>query len=90
MTQIQNTRVFVRNKIKDPVCKRCGNCCQSGTLLKQCSEEEKKAFKMLYSLLGGNIKKTVCPHLDFKLGIAICKIYKDRPWFCREHFCEKC
>jgi len=69
----------------NPVCKRCGNCCQSGTLLKQCTEEEQRMFKMIYSLMEKNINKIVCPYLDFKIGLAICKIYKDRPWFCREH-----
>ncbi|MBA7583028.1 hypothetical protein ES708_24966 [subsurface metagenome] len=90
MNNLQNTRVSVRNKIKEPVCKRCGNCCKAETLLKECNEEEKRFIKMIYKLEGKNLKKTVCPFLDFKIGLAICKIYKDRPWFCREHFCDKC
>ena len=74
----------------NPVCKRCGDCCKSGTLLKQCSEKEKELFKILYLMAGEDIRNKKCPFLDFKLGMAICKIYENRPWFCREHFCEKC
>ena len=74
----------------NPVCRRCGDCCQSGTLLNQCTEEEKEVFKILYIMMGEDINNKKCPYLDFKIGLAICKIYKDRPWFCREHFCDKC
>jgi len=71
-------------------CQRCGDCCQSGTLLKQCSKEEKKIFKLLYAMLGEDINKKICPYLDFKMGLAICKIYDERPQFCKDYFCDKC
>jgi len=70
-------------------CRRCGDCCSSGTLLNQCNEIEKRLFKMIYRLMDKDIENTPCPYLDFKLGMAICKIYNDRPDFCREHYCEK-
>jgi len=70
-------------------CLRCGNCCSSETLLEYCNEEEKTVFKMIYALIGKDINNTKCPHLDFKLGMAICKIYNNRPLFCKKYFCKK-
>jgi Fe-S-cluster containining protein len=77
-------------KTKTKQCLRCGDCCSSKTLLKQCNEEEIMLFKLIYKLQGADINNTPCPHLDFKLGMAVCKIYNDRPWFCKEHYCERC
>ncbi len=71
-------------------CKRCGDCCQSSTLLNQCSKAEVMLFKMIYKLMGEDINSKKCPYLDFKIGLAICKIYKNRPGFCKKHYCNKC
>jgi len=71
-------------------CKRCGNCCKADTLLKDLNPEDLRSFKMMLLLKGIPFtNKPRCPFLDFKVGMAICKIYNDRPWFCKEHLCER-
>ena len=71
-------------------CKRCGDCCQSGTLLKQSTKAEKLLFRFIYKLMGEDINSKACPHLEFVMGLAVCKIYENRPQFCRDYFCNKC
>jgi len=79
-----------KTKIENPVCKRCGDCCKSKTLLKHCTDEEKEAFKIFYIMMGEDINNKKCAFLDFKIGLAICKIYQERPQFCQDFYCEKC
>lgn len=86
MTQKLKNLNKTKTKIKQ--CRRCGKCCQSQTLLELCTEEEKNLFKLIYKIMGKDINNTPCPHLEFRMGIAICKIYKDRPQFCRDFYCE--
>ena len=71
-------------------CKRCGDCCKGDTLFKGEDKETIEYAKALAALMGKDMMKLQCPHLDFRIGLAICKIYKDRPWFCKEHYCSKC
>jgi len=81
----------METETKIKTCQRCGNCCRAETLLKECNPEEIGILKMICLMTGRKFNdKVKCPFLDFKIGIAICKIYDQRPWFCQEHYCEKC
>lgn len=73
-------------------CRRCGRCCQVRYLLKG----SPFLFKIILfiiqpKLLYGWITKDKCPYLDY-ISIDdkhyndtafICKIYPNRPWFCK-------
>lgn len=80
-------------KTKTLKCLRCGECCQAKTIYSQCDEEEKNFVEMIikpyYKSQGMDFETAKCPNLEYRLGLAVCKIYENRPWFCREHFCKK-
>lgn len=65
-------------------CKRCGRCCQGKTLTGSLSGRD---VEILVKMLGAEgfeqLKKGKCKSLHFKRRKAVCKIYKDRPWFCQ-------
>jgi len=70
-------------------CNRCGKCCKSKTLLEQCTPEEEELFRSIYKSLGKDIENTICKNLYYIVGLAACKIYKDRPDFCQQYYCNK-
>ena len=78
-------------------CLRCGKCCQVRPLLKGLPLLLKIIlFITRPQLLYGWITNDKCPHLDYisiddkyhNETAAICKIYPNRPWFCKGFPCE--
>lgn len=74
-----------------PKCLRCGKCCQTKTLFKQCSLKERFFYRLILFLTAGfrGFKNPKCKHLRFRHRNSYCAIYDKRPDFCREYFCEK-
>jgi len=65
-------------------CIGCGECCKKHWLLKLTNEYEKSLFKN-FIVFGEYIWTDQCPYLkDNK-----CQIQKDKPYKCKEYFCEK-
>jgi Fe-S-cluster containining protein len=81
-------------------CQRCGQCCKTVVLGIQIPiGDEKEVIKFLkYHLCetSPEVKDfwairihSPCSELEFKDGIGICKIYDERPIFCKEYLCKK-
>jgi len=72
-------------------CLRCGECCQTKTLMKSCGIKERFLYRLILFLTAGfrGLKNPKCKYLRFRKRNAYCVIYENRPQFCREHFCEK-
>ena len=65
-------------------CIGCGECCKKHWLLRLTSEYEKSLFKG-YVVFGEYIWTDECPYQkDNK-----CTIQNDKPFRCKEYFCEK-
>ena len=67
-------------------CLRCGRCCNFRYLFNDLPFAIKFIFflsnpKSLYLLIAGKD----CPHLIRMGGYSMCKIYKNRPWFCKAY-----
>lgn len=76
-------------------CQRCGDCCKTDTLLKDCNWTIKLARIITVFIKTKSIKmiseKPACPFLKYNnKGKAKCIKYKNRPDFCRKYFCKKC
>ena len=69
-------------------CNRCGSCCKFSTLYNQSSFltrlflRKKIGKKKIKEMLE---KDFACPYLTFINNKATCKIYHQRPQFCREY-----
>jgi len=67
-------------------CKRCGRCCQGKALLPSCTEAEKELLKEVAGEGAlDKLKEHKCKHLWYKKRIARCKIYENRPPFCKAY-----
>lgn len=65
-------------------CTKCGKCCEKHWLLKLTSEHEKSMFTNSM-VFGDFIWTDECPYLKNKT----CAIHQDKPYKCKEYFCEK-
>ena len=54
-------------------CKRCGDCCYFNREI----------------INGKIINSNPCHFLAFENNLAYCKIYDNRPFTCRNYFCDK-
>jgi Fe-S-cluster containining protein len=64
-------------------CIGCGNCCKKHWLLRLTSEYEKSLFEG-FIVFGEYIWTDLCPYLkDNK-----CTIQADKPYRCKQYFCE--
>ena len=72
-------------------CLRCGNCCQTKSLFKQCNLKEKIIYRIVLFIRAGfrGLKSPKCKHLRFRSRNAYCAIYDNRPEFCRKYYCNK-
>ena len=66
-------------------CNRCGRCCKADHLLDACTEKEKRLLRNLShnKQIDKDLKGFRCKHVWFKKRKARCKIYENRPEFCR-------
>ena len=77
-------------------CKQCGLCCKLllMNLDTALSEEEMKFFNSRQHVWAVNehllVTESKCKHLGFKNGKHFCKIYNNRPNWCREAEEEQC
>jgi Fe-S-cluster containining protein len=65
-------------------CISCGECCKKHWLLHLKSDYEKSLFKSLI-VYGEYIWTDQCPYLQNNK----CSIHDDKPYKCKEYFCEK-
>ena len=73
-------------------CKRCGDCCKASTLFKGTEKEEVIQTSIAIGLIKNrkDFEDLKCPHLEFVMGLAVCKINDTKPQFCRDFYCDKC
>ncbi|RLG81243.1 MAG: hypothetical protein DRO40_10000 [Thermoprotei archaeon] len=86
MENLHQSEVWVRKG----ECKRCGKCCRVKYLFKSMSKEDKLFLKRHGFWLHQAIKRMAvedkaCPFLEYRNGVAYCKIYEERPRWCREY-----
>lgn len=75
-----------------PICKRCGDCCRTKTLLRD-SGWKVRIMRFLILLFNNPkmlFRKPNCPYLSFENGLAKCLQYDKRPQFCKDYYCQKC
>jgi Fe-S-cluster containining protein len=73
------------------ICKRCGKCCKTKTLLKDCSFWIKVVWFLAVLIKNPKAlrEKPDCHFLTYENGLAKCLQYENRPQFCRDYYCEK-
>jgi Fe-S-cluster containining protein len=65
-------------------CIGCGKCCKKHWLLRLKSNYEKSLFQS-FIVFGDYIWTDKCPYFENNK----CKINNDKPYRCKEYFCEK-
>lgn len=69
--------------IDEKNCIGCGECCKKHWLVRLTNEYEKSLFDNI--VFGQFIWTDQCPyHIDNK-----CTIHEDKPYKCKEYYCEK-
>ena len=66
-------------------CNRCGKCCKADHLLEACTDQEKRILRNLArdKKIEQKLAGFRCKHVWFKKRKARCKIYENRPEFCK-------
>ena len=64
-------------------CKSCGKCCKKDWLVKLSGKREISLFEG-HILFGEFVNTSLCPY--FKSNK--CSIHEDKPFKCKEYFCE--
>ena len=74
---------MILNNMEEFQCKICGKCCQKHWLVKLSTDKEKEKFKD-QMVFGGFMWTDLCSYLkDGK-----CDIHEEKPFKCKEYFCE--